>query len=187
MRASSILGIFLISFSLAACRGSDVREADLTALARAKLTELQALSFATDREYCGAIGLDTAGELRASEAAQGHINECTFSLPRGWEILAFYHTHGSYHPLIDAEVPSVLDMQSTLQRRLIGYLSTPGGRFWTFDGINNETRLICGPDCLPSDPNYSAPVLTVRNRYTLDGLRQRHADFRALLDTPVQE
>lgn len=189
MRVSSILGVFLCGLFLTSCGRSvsPVPEADLTRLARSTLADLQQLSFETSREYCGAIGLDPEGVLRASPPAQGRINECTFSLPTNWQILAFYHTHGAYHPLVDAEVPSVLDMQSTLSRRLIGYLSTPGGRFWKFSGIDNEARQICGPNCLPSDPNYSAPFITVERRYTLDDIRQRQENFRTLRQTPIQE
>ena len=150
----------------------------LASLAKSVLRDLQRPSFTENREYCGVIGVDAEGVLRAAEATRGRAKLCvTFNIPETWQIVATYHTHGGYDRNAHSEVPSVQDIQSVTAGRLIGYVSTPGGRFWSFSGINQTATLICGPGCLPSDPRYKQDR-PVSNFYTIDELAERQASLR---------
>ena len=137
------------------------------------LRDLQRPSFTENREYCGVIGIDPEGTLRAAEPTRGRAKLCiTFNVPETWQIVAIYHTHGAYDRRAHSEVPSVQDIESVSAGRVLGYVSTPGGRFWSFSGISRDANLICGPGCLPADPRYrqDRPVNTY---YTIDDLAER--------------
>lgn len=125
-------------------------------LARDLLTQLQPLSFEKNREYCGWIGVDGDGRLVASKVNQGKRSRCSSEIEtdKGIRLIATFHTHGSYLRQYDNEVPSVLDYANERRLKSRGYVSTPGGRFWVVDGIAGEVRLICGPGCLPVDPEH---------------------------------
>ena len=92
------------------------------------------------------------------------------------ETLASFHTHGSHHLEADAEVPSSDDFLADEAEGVIGFVSTPGGRFWIIEPELNRVRQICGRDCLPKDPDYE-PVSEgrVRVEYTLEQLLDREA------------
>ena len=156
----------------------NVSEAQVNALAKSVLRDLQSPSFRENREYCGVIGVDSAGVLRAAAPTRGRSKLCvTFNVPETWQIVAIYHTHGGYDLNAHSEVPSVQDIQSVSANGLLGYVSTPGGRFWSFSGINQTATLLCGPGCLPADPRYrqDRPVKTF---YTMDELSVRQQTLR---------
>ncbi|MEM8849024.1 MAG: DUF4329 domain-containing protein [Pseudomonadota bacterium] len=153
---------------------AQAQDAQVQQVARNALTELQEPSFAQNREFCGVIGRFGDGRMAITPHRGGREASCT---PRGWrgmaEILATYHTHGAYGPHFDNEVPSLYDLLSVMEERVNGYVSTPGGRFWFVDGRRGEARLICGPGCLPSDPDFRDDGLAVPNVLTLADLRAR--------------
>lgn len=139
------------------------------------LAAAQAPSFRADREHCGTIGLDQNGRLVASQARRGQSDSCTPRDPRdAVEIIASFHTHGSYHPDADSEVPSPDDILADMDEGIDGWLATPGGRLWFIDGQAGVARLICDRGCMPSDPDFRPePAGSIRNRYTIDQLERR--------------
>lgn len=104
------------------------------ALARSVLSDLQAQSFVLNREFCGYIGLDSAGILIASAATQGTLDSCLADDPPEIAVItASYHTHGAYSPDYINEVPSVDDFEADEAEGIDGYVATPGGRLWYID------------------------------------------------------
>ncbi|MEM7710948.1 MAG: DUF4329 domain-containing protein [Pseudomonadota bacterium] len=131
------------------------QDADILAVARDALTDLQAPSFEQNREFCGVIGRVGDGRMAITRAQRGSVAGCTPSGYRGMaKIVATYHTHGAYGPQFDNEVPSIYDLMSVIEEEVDGFVATPGGRFWYVDWRQGEARLICGPGCLPQDPGY---------------------------------
>ncbi|MEM7469782.1 MAG: DUF4329 domain-containing protein [Pseudomonadota bacterium] len=156
--------------------GLYAQEQDLINAARATLAGIQENSFAADREYCGMIGRNPQGNIVVTRPNKGRRDSC---LPRSFysddiETLASYHTHGSYDLEADAEVPSSDDLLADKAEGVIGFVSTPGGRFWITEPDADRVRLICGRGCLPRDPDYE-PVSEgeLRDVYTLDQLLDR--------------
>jgi len=147
--------------------------AELTALARTTLQALQTRSFSENREYCGYLGIAPDGTLSAAAPSRGSQARCfAANLPFDWWIVGHYHTHGGYDPQIQSEIPSVKDLQSTLDTGLVGYLATPGGRFWRFDPATELAEQICGVGCLGQDPNHE-PDAPIETTYDFRNLAQR--------------
>ena len=143
----------------------------VSVLARETLSNLQSPSFKENREYCGVIGIDASGELRAAKATRGRAKLCiTLNIPEGWTIVGHYHTHGAYSERALSEVPSVQDMESIKAMGVHGYVSTPGGRLWYYDG--DQAYQMCGVSCLPKDPRYKADR-PVADSYTRQQLQAR--------------
>lgn len=145
------------------------------AFARDFLNTIQAQSFQFRREYCGYFFIDAAGQLRATPPRTGTFASCDMPAPRARQgIIASYHTHGSYDPRYDNEVPSVLDLQSDFEFGIDGYVSTPGGRIWLVDYQTRSTRQICGLRCVTSDPGFRPDgEAGIRQSYTVRTLQQR--------------
>lgn len=148
--------------------------AELT-FARATLNSIQEPSFAENREFCGFISVDAFGRFMATEPIQGRANQCVARLPRGdFTVLASYHSHGAYAEDYDSEVPSYQDLASDITAGIDGYVATPGGRMWYIDSALKRTRLVCGPNCLISDPDYRPQVFDpLRSQYSLQDLAKR--------------
>lgn len=126
-----------------------------SALARAVLSQLQPLSIAENREYCGYLGLDDAGRLVASAATPGDESSCLADDPANITVItASYHTHAAYSPDYDSEIPSGDDVEGDEAEGIDGYVSTPGGRFWYIDTTDDVLSQLCGIGCLPSDPAF---------------------------------
>lgn len=143
----------------------------VSTLASATLTSLQSPSFKENREYCGVIGIDPSGTLRAAKATRGRAKLCiTLNIPDNWTIVGHYHTHGAYSDRALSEVPSVQDMESIKSMGVHGYVSTPGGRLWYYDG--DQAYQMCGVGCLPKDPRYKADR-PVAESYTRQQLQAR--------------
>lgn len=123
-------------------------------LVRSVLNQLQPLSFDANREYCGFIGYDDQGRLRAGRARGGGRDDCTPRLPVGLEIIASYHTHGGFDPGADSEIPSVDDIEADEADGVDGWVATPGGRLWYIDTQDMVVSQICGLECLHSDPTF---------------------------------
>lgn len=127
------------------------------AYAASILAGLQALTFAGNREYCGYIGLDAAGNLASTTPAAGTEASCALPrVPSGLTLLASFHTHGTYSPRYASEWPTTQDMETDLSDSIDGYIATPGGRLWYVDTDTMTVRDLCGRGCLPQDPAYVA-------------------------------
>ncbi|MEM8798336.1 MAG: DUF4329 domain-containing protein [Pseudomonadota bacterium] len=118
------------------------------------LNKIQAQSIREGVEYCGFIGYNRRGELSATDPKRGSSSNCfpPFFKPWGFDAIASYHTHGSYHPQADTEVPSVRDLESDFDDGIDGYVATPGGRLWVNILREGQTVKLCGRNCLTSDP-----------------------------------
>jgi hypothetical protein len=133
------------------------------------LTDLQYTSFAVNAEHCGYVGLDRAGQIMVSAINRGTEASCLMPTPPpGMTLLASFHTHGTYSPYYASEFPTTDDMLTDAADGIDGYISTPGGRLWYVDTDTMTVRLLCGPGCLPQDPDYRTdadgplrPVMTL--------------------------
>lgn len=150
---------------------------EVAQVARQTLAALQSNSFAANREYCGLIGENQAGQLVVTRARKGRTASCRpRNLPRDVTPLASYHTHGRYTPRDDTEVPSYQDVEGDMGDGLNGYVATPGGRLWLVDGATGLSHLLCDLGCLPQDPRFepeSDPAYFVKKVFTLRELRDR--------------
>ncbi|MEM7241560.1 MAG: DUF4329 domain-containing protein [Pseudomonadota bacterium] len=148
--------------------------------AQEALAKAQALSLERGREHCGYIGVDENGRLAASKPRRGRADVCRpKNPPRRWQdIVASYHTHGTYSEDADSEVPSSGDILADANEGIDGYLITPGGRVWYIDGVNMQARQLCGVGCMRADPNFQPEVdYPVRQSYTVDELLAREGVF----------
>ena len=125
-------------------------------LVKSVLNQLQDVSFSKNREYCGYIGYDEKGVLFASNARRGRRDSCLGRAPNNMDIIASYHTHGSYDPEARAEFPSAADLEGDEDEGIDGYISTPGGRLWYSDSQDMVVSQICGVGCLKQDPKFIA-------------------------------
>lgn len=136
------------------------------------LDALQPASIAENREYCGYFGLDDMGAFAATDPVPGGPVSC--DLPRnapGIAIVASYHTHAAFDPVIDGELPSVNDVMSDIEHGTHGYIATPAGRVWFIDWQARTARQVCGPGCVARDPSYDGGVFgPVAPFYTLTDL-----------------
>lgn len=122
-----------------------------------RLAPIQHLSFAAGYEYCGYLGRRGNGAPGFTKILRGHHNGCTPKVPgEGFGLIASLHTHGAYDPSIPAEFPTALDMRSDRREGVVGYVATPGGRLWYIDSKAMLAVEICGPGCLPQDPDFHA-------------------------------
>ncbi|MEM1361098.1 MAG: DUF4329 domain-containing protein [Pseudomonadota bacterium] len=156
---------------------ASAQTAEEIAVAREVFTKLQAASIQQNREYCGYIGYNPAGQLVSTEAKRGRKTSCRpRNEPEGWTLVASFHTHGAYTEDYDNEVPSVTDVEGDMDEEVNGFVATPGGRFWAIDGTTGDIRLICGPRCLPWDPNFVPDYDPPLARYSLDTLKRRFGE-----------
>lgn len=154
-------------------RGQPQTQAEIAFMARV-FNDIQPISIAEGREYCGLIGVDATGNYVATKPRRGRTSSCLPPAPAATDflVLASYHTHGAWTPLYLTEVPSFDDMRTDIEDGTDGYIATPGGRLWYVDARNRISRQICGRGCLIPDPNYTPdPNFPVAQEYTLDQLR----------------
>ncbi len=163
---------FLVSLALGPpAMAQDMR---LTAAAKATLELAQQPSFEKGVEHCGLLAVIPNGRLIATKPHAGRKESCQ---PKDFssdvEIIASYHTHGSYDPDAYTEFPSSQDVLADRAEGIDGFVSTPGGRLWFIDSARGRVRLICGAGCLPVDPNYRPdPTINIKESYTLRELRR---------------
>lgn len=124
------------------------------AFVRDLFERLQPRSIRTNREYCGYIGYDAQGRLRATRPVRGGPDHCEPHWPERFDPVASYHTHAGYDPEAWSEIPSGGDMESDEAEGIDGYIATPGGRLWYIDSIDMVASQICGVGCLPMDPDF---------------------------------
>ncbi len=138
--------------------------------------ELQPLSIAQNREYCGYFGLDENDNIVATKPTRGEEDSCyADDPPEDLFIFASYHTHGSFSVDADSELPSLEDLQADIAEGVDGYIATPGGRIWFLDNIEEKAILICGRNCTISDDRYDDDAYPpVQNEYDLKGLEYRY-------------
>ncbi|SFR46605.1 DUF4329 domain-containing protein [Litoreibacter janthinus] len=148
----------------------------LDAAARQVLTTLQARSFRSGREFCGLLGRNENGAIISTQPRRGNADTC---LPyqfrtKGVVPLASFHTHGAYDHEADSEVPSYEDLDADMKEGLVGFIATPGGRFWVNLPQEGLTRQLCGLRCLPQDRHFNQGDWgLIRKTYTLRQLKQR--------------
>lgn len=171
--------------TLAACLSSEYTDAPYSRVqvqtpaeidfVKSALAEIQNLSIEKDREYCGFIGLNEQGDFNLSRPRKGRKDSCVPKEPHeSFTILASYHTHGAWSEDFDSEVPSVDDLASDIDEGNDGYILTPGGRLWYNDAKAEVSTLLCGPDCVTSDPDFEEDLkFPVAQTYTLVALEKR--------------
>ena len=166
----------LVVLCIAAPAAAQVTEA-FHDRAIAFLDAIQPRSIAENVEYCGYFGLKDDGAFHATSPVAGGEDYCDFpAWPDGVEVIASYHTHSAHGEEHDSEVPSTDDIRADIEEGTFGYISTPGGRVWFVDWRKRRATLLCGLDCVASDPNFVPGVAgTIRESYGLWGLRLREA------------
>ncbi|MCF6305458.1 MAG: DUF4329 domain-containing protein [Rhodobacteraceae bacterium] len=141
----------------------------------AMFDKLQRLSISENREYCGYIGLNTAGRFVATPAKRGKPASCIMpALPQNIRILATYHTHAAYDGRYDNEVPSYSDLAGDIDLGRDGYVSTPGGRVWLNIALEKRAVMVCDRNCVYSDPGFIPdPELPVVPQFSIAALQAR--------------
>ncbi len=149
----------------------------LNKLALETLNAIQGRSIRKNIEYCGLLGYDASGRLAATKPRRGWRHSCNPGTePRGFKVLASYHTHGAFIADVDSEVPSVDDLEADIDEGIDGYIATPGGRVWLNRFDRQTATLLCGPGCIRADPKFRpCRAMAPRKRYTLNGLERREA------------
>jgi hypothetical protein len=167
------LGLMVLSLLFHRPDAAPRPEAEIAA-AKVWLSRAQHLSFATEREYCGYLGHGPDGTLSFSAMARGGRDGCTPEAPQAnLTLVASLHSHGAYHPDVPAEFPTALDIESDAREGVNGYISTPGGRLWYIDVTALAAFQLCGPGCLPQDPDFHAGDHgLIRKFYSLHTLRR---------------
>ena len=127
---------------------------DIDVFAKSFLNNLQPVSIAEDREYCGYFFKTDAGQLAATAPLRGNEDSCDLYEPDD-NVLASYHTHGGFSDLYDNEVPSPDDVNGDFESKIDGYISTPAGRIWLVDFSAQIARQLCSETCVTSDPDTS--------------------------------
>jgi hypothetical protein len=137
--------------------------------------QLQPLSFKENREFCGYIGYDAAGDLMASNAARGDESSCLADDPPAeMEIIASYHTHGAASEEHYGEIPSGADTEGDEEEGIDGWVATPGGRLWYNDSTDMVASQICSVGCLEQDPNFFVGIDgQIAQSYSYDDLVER--------------
>ncbi len=149
---------------------------DANGFATQVLNSLQSRSIAESREYCGLILRAPDGGLYTSPILAGGEDFCEMPSVIG-DVVATFHTHGSYSPDFDNEVPSLADVAGDFSQRIDGYVATPAGRVWHIDYETRQINLLCGPECVTFDPaNDPADAGFVPASFTLPELRARFAE-----------
>lgn len=142
------------------------------------MRELNPRSIRVNKEICGYIGYNRLGHLVHTRHMVGEEASCWLpQWPTKMVVVASYHTHSTYSPAYDSEVPSVTDYESDENSGIDGYVVTPGGRLWHVDTDAERVSQICGIGCLPQDPNFVAdPKGTIRQNYSYRALLKREGN-----------
>ncbi len=137
--------------------------------------ELQPVSIANEREYCGYFGFDKNDNFIASEPTKGEEDSCFANdPPEDFDMFASYHTHGAFSFEADSELPSSNDLEADIEEGVDGYIATPGGRIWFIDSVKEVAILICGRNCTISDDRYEKDAFPpVRDEYDMELLLKR--------------
>ena len=132
------------------------------------LNDIQPQSIAQEREYCGYIFVTPTGQLNATPPRLGTLTGCEMPEPLiGQGMIASYHTHGAYNPVLGGEFPSDVDLISDFNYGTDGFIGTPGGRVWHVDFQTRTAYQLCGQGCITSDSAFRGDVRAVPATYTL--------------------
>ena len=159
---------------------SHAQSADEIAFVRGLMESQNQLSIRFNREVCGNILRHRDGTYTSTKSSWGGHASCA-SMPFNTDavVVSSWHTHAAYARAYDNEVPSTQDVEGDIATGRNGWVGTPGGRLWYIDGRTGDMRQVCGPNCLPTDPNatdaFHAPV---PERMTLDQLYDRFGQAR---------
>ncbi len=169
------LSAVLLSSSVVSAQDIRSLEDPVDRVAAEILNKAQSLSFRDKVEYCGLIGYGKDGTLEATQPRRGQRDGCQpdddLSLA---EVIASYHTHGSYSRDADAETPSVGDLEADFSEQIDGYVATPGGRLWVNLHEEKVSIQLCGVGCLKQDPQFRAcPAFAPQESYTIRDLAER--------------
>lgn len=136
--------------------------------------EIQPWSMEINAEICGYIGYNRLGVLVHTRHSVGEEATCSLpNWPRKMVVIASYHTHSTYSPEYDSEVPSSTDLRSDEASGIDGYVATPGGRLWFVDSDTMTTGQICGVGCLYQDPNFRTDRGQIRTVYSYGQILKR--------------
>ncbi len=140
-------------------------------------SRIQERSFALNKELCGYVGYNRAGELDITRIMEGEEAACYLpNWPAGMEVIASFHTHSTYSPDYDSEVPSSTDMETDEEDGIDGWVATPGGRLWYIDSSEMIAFQVCGIGCLPMDPNFvPGPEGAIKESYTYRAILKSEA------------
>ena len=140
-----------------------------------QLNKAQPLSIKQNREYCGLIGYDDSDQLVATKPRKGRRHSCNPGRdPRGWDVIATYHTHGGFDVDSDSEVPSLSAMREDFRDGIDGYIATPGGRVWLNSVERRKALMLCGRNCVLSDAKFKpCNGFLPKKQYTIQSLQQR--------------
>ncbi len=138
------------------------------AFVRKVFQKIQLRSFDLNRELCGYLGRDALGRLMVSQINVGQEAGCTLpDWPTKFVVLASFHTHSTYNPAYNSEVPSSTDMESDQSSQINGWIATPGGRVWFVDSSTMTAHQVCGVKCVAQDPNFiDEPPGAVKGSYS---------------------
>lgn len=180
---TKVLSLIAI-LALAACYGRAEYSAAISVppskdgdvFAKSFLDQMQARSFAANREYCGLFGRGDDGFIVATPPRLGNLDSCLPpDVASDFNAFATYHSHGAFDPEIDSEVPSSYDLVADREDGLIGYISTPGGRVWR--SADGRAELLCDLGCISVDPDFRPGLYEpIATRYTADMLRKRETN-----------
>ena len=130
----------------------------LADVAETALTKAQDLSLKNNREYCGYLAFDGDDKLRFTDPLKGDVESCEPPyVDDDWELIASYHTHGAIDPNetdVTFELPSTGDLESDMDEGVDGFLSTPGGRFWFIDTIDEVVIMLGDIGYFKKDRNF---------------------------------
>ena len=145
--------------------------------ALAHFDKIQPKSIRENRAYCGLIGFDSEGILKATPAEPGTGRSCQPTpVPTGFEILATYRTLGAFGGMTGGELPAAAHLETDFAQRLDGYVATPGGRVWLNLASERLTYQVCGRGCVPSDAAaHPCKKFAPKVEYTVLQLRQIEA------------
>jgi hypothetical protein len=144
------------------------------------MESMNQLSLRFNREVCGFVLVDGQGNYSSTKVSWGgHASCASLPLEEGTRAVSSWHTHAAWAREYDNEVPSIQDVEGDMRMGVNGWVGTPGGRLWFVDGQSGIMRQVCGPDCLPTDPNSVHEVNDAPSQtYTLDGLYGRFGRTR---------
>lgn len=166
---------FLAGIGLLPCSSLAENNERLFGAAINVLNHANRLSIEKKVEYCGYLFQDLAGNVFTSQPIKGLLLSCSADhLNKNLNVVASWHTHGSYNSAIDSETPSSYDLIDDLVHNQLGFVSTPSGRVWFLNPFTGKATVLCGAGCVFADPffqfSYSDPNKKV---YILEELLER--------------
>lgn len=164
LRVASLATVLTFVFFGANAHNNAIPEMDeVDRFAQKVFQNAQLLSFRDKIEYCGFIGYDHQRSLVATTPNAGDADGCEPIDDGELDVIASYHTHGSYSADADTETPSVDDLVADFSEGIDGYVATPGGRFWVISLEDQATFLLCEKGCVQKIRNLSLALPLPQN------------------------